>query len=75
MTAATMLAGYEVGRFYDEMFSAPGKPRLHYQKLQNYVNTLSRQSLTERKRIADTAFLTQGISFTVYGQEEGTVIP
>jgi hypothetical protein len=28
-----LFASYEHARFYDEMFTAPGKPRPHYQRL------------------------------------------
>ena len=71
MTATALIDQYEIGPFYDEMFSAPGELRSHYRRLYDYLNTLTPEALAERRRIADTAFLNQGITFTVYGQEDG----
>ena len=62
---------YETGPFYDEMFAAPRELRPHYRRLYDYLNTLTPEALAERRRIADAAFLNQGITFTVYGQEDG----
>jgi len=68
---ASLLAGYDTGSFYDEMFSASGEVRPHYRRLYDYLHTLTPETLADRRRIADAAFLNQGITFTVYGQEEG----
>ena len=62
---------YDVGRFYDEMFDADGLPRPHYRMLVNHFRTMSAEDLEERRRAADASFLYQGITFTVYGQDEG----
>ena len=70
MIATTLMDRYEVGQFYDEMFAASGQLRPHYQRLYNYLNTLTPEALADRRRIADAAFLNQGITFTVYGQED-----
>jgi len=72
MTATTaLLAGYDVGPFYDENISSPGQLRPHYQRLHDYLNTLTPDTLADRRRIAEAAFLNQGITFTVYGQDDG----
>ena len=71
MSATTLIDHCDVGQFYDEMFAAPGELRPHYQRLYDYLSTLTPEALTERRRIADAAFLNQGITFTVYGQEDG----
>jgi uncharacterized circularly permuted ATP-grasp superfamily protein len=72
MTATTaLLANYDTGSFYDEMFAAPGQLRPHYQQLHDYLSTLTPDTLADRRRIAEAAFLNQGITFTVYGQEDG----
>ncbi|MBL8045086.1 MAG: circularly permuted type 2 ATP-grasp protein [Anaerolineales bacterium] len=62
---------YPLDNFYDEMFAAPGQPRGHYQILHDQLQTMTADTLTERRRMADAAFLYQGITFTVYGQEAG----
>ena len=71
MSATTLIDQYDVGPFYDEMFAAPGQLRPHYRRLHDYLSTLTPEALAERRRIADAAFLNQGITFTVYGQEDG----
>ncbi len=62
---------YEVGPFFDEMFESDGQPRSHYRVLYEHLSTLNRQAFEERRRAADISFLYQGITFTVYGQQEG----
>ncbi|MBK9927542.1 MAG: circularly permuted type 2 ATP-grasp protein [Anaerolineales bacterium] len=53
------------------MFSSPGKPRPHYRVLRDHLQTMTAEMFAERRRVADAAFLYQGITFTVYGQEQG----
>jgi len=62
---------YDPGAFYDEMFEATGKPRLHYQALAEELGRLSFEEFEERRRAVELSFVNQGIGFTVYGQEEG----
>jgi uncharacterized circularly permuted ATP-grasp superfamily protein len=62
---------YPLDNFYDEMFAAPSQPRGHYQILHDQLQTMTADTLAERRRMADAAFLYQGITFTVYGQEAG----
>jgi uncharacterized circularly permuted ATP-grasp superfamily protein len=63
---------YELDRAYDEMFDAPAHARPHYQALVDELATVSLDDLRRRQIEADRAFLTQGITFTVYGDEQGT---
>jgi uncharacterized circularly permuted ATP-grasp superfamily protein len=67
-----LFQNYQLDGCYDEMFSSPGQPRAHYQALFNRLLTLPAESLRKRQRDADTAFLQQGITFTVYGEKSGT---
>ena len=62
---------YDPAPFYDEMFSSPGEPRLHYRVLRDHLQGMTADMFAERRRVADAAFLYQGITFTVYGQEQG----
>src|SRR5215470_15658557 len=57
---------------YDEMFSAPGIPREHYQALQRTLVGLAPEELRKTQQAADLTFLQEGITFTVYGSKEGT---
>ena len=54
------------------MFDAAGRPRPHYQALLEELASVSPEELRRRQLEADRAFLTQGITFTVYGDEQGT---
>jgi len=62
---------YDINRFYDEMFVSPEESRPHYHDLHRHLRSMSSQDFEERRRVADAAFLYQGITFTVYGQDEG----
>src|SRR6201996_6355481 len=57
---------------YDEMFAAERELRPHYVPLLELFSTLPTQEIQRRKQAADLSFLNQGITFTVYGREEGT---
>jgi len=69
---AGLTAGYDLGGFFDEMFEAPDRPRPHYRQLYESLAALMPATLEEHSRVASSFFLTQGIGFTVYGDEEGT---
>ncbi len=63
---------YALGRAYDEMFDGRGVTREHYAALYERLGAVDPQELRQRQTAADLAFLHQGITFTVYGQNEGT---
>jgi uncharacterized circularly permuted ATP-grasp superfamily protein len=63
---------YRFDAAYDEMFSAPGVPREHYQALQRTLVGLAHEELRKSQQAADLTFLQEGITFTVYGSKEGT---
>ena len=67
-----LTAGYDLGAFFDEMFDSSGQPRPHYRPLAERLEAMSAAQLEERIRVANAFFLTQGIGFTVYGDDEGT---
>ncbi|MBV9182173.1 MAG: circularly permuted type 2 ATP-grasp protein, partial [Acidobacteria bacterium] len=54
------------------MFQAPGVPRAHYQALFRTLLELPGEELKKSQQAADLSFLHQGITFTVYGNEQGT---
>jgi uncharacterized circularly permuted ATP-grasp superfamily protein len=66
------LTEYFLDHAFDEMFFGNGEIRPQYQELLEALTTIPRDELQRRKRSADVSFLTQGITFTVYGREEGT---
>jgi uncharacterized circularly permuted ATP-grasp superfamily protein len=63
---------YEVGDFYDEMFQAPGEARPHYQKLLDRFEEMGDGELERKQDLANGTFLNQGITFTVYNDNQGT---
>lgn len=67
-----MLENYFLDGTYDEMFASHEVPRSHYASLLQDILSLPPEELRRRKQSADATFLSQGITFTVYGQDEGT---
>lgn len=63
---------YERGEFFDEMFDAQGKPRPHYEKLCERLGGLSREEFEQKAQSVGLSMLMQGITFTVYSDNEGT---
>ncbi|MCX7717374.1 MAG: circularly permuted type 2 ATP-grasp protein [Candidatus Sumerlaeaceae bacterium] len=63
---------YTLGEAYDEMFDGSGKPRESYRALFESLLQLPPEEMRHRQDAANLYFLHQGITFTVYGQEEGT---
>lgn len=57
---------------YDEMLSPDGQPRPQYAALFQMLGKLEEQDIRRRQNDADLSFLHQGITFTVYGNDEGT---
>ena len=73
---AMALKNYHLDHAYDEMFSGPGngtEPDLRdqYRLLLDHFGALPEGELLRRKAAADLSFLNQGITFTVYGRDEG----
>src|SRR5262245_54842327 len=63
---------YELDSAYDEVFDHMAQPRPHYRALVDELLATSPEQLRRRQVEADKAFLTQGITFTVYGDKQGT---
>jgi uncharacterized circularly permuted ATP-grasp superfamily protein len=67
-----IFTGYEFNGAWDEMFRATGKLRSHYRHLYAHLLSLNPEELRRSKQQADLSFFNQGITFTVYGLNEGT---
>lgn len=63
---------YQMDEAYDEMFMPENKSRPHYDALYQRILDLTQEELKHRQQEADLSFLHQGITFTVYGRNEGT---
>jgi uncharacterized circularly permuted ATP-grasp superfamily protein len=70
--ADPLTARYDLGGFYDEMFSAPGVPRGHCERLAAYLANATPEQLEEQQQIVERAFLVQGITFAVYNEGAGS---
>ena len=57
-------------RFYDEMFTAPGRPRPHCNALIEALSELPADELGSLQQRVNRALLHEGITFTVYGDDE-----
>ncbi len=71
MSFSTLLRNYELREAYDEMLQASGAIRPHYQALADHLLNLPPEEMRRRKQASDLSFLHQGITFTVYGRDEG----
>jgi len=64
---------YDKGNFFDEMFShASRKTFPHYECLLKHYAHYNAESLSNKQRLIENAFLEEGITFTVYGDNQGT---
>jgi len=70
--ALPSLQDYMLDSAYDEMFKSQDQIHPHYGPLLELFGSLPPDELQRRKQSADLSFLNQGITFTVYGREEGT---
>jgi uncharacterized circularly permuted ATP-grasp superfamily protein len=64
--------GYSVEDTFDEMLDARAQPRRSYRRLHKELLRLTPEELWRSKHQADLSFFNQGITFTVYGRQEGT---
>src|SRR6201985_1137742 len=67
-----LLKDYLLDQTFDEMFSEEGQVRPHYSEVLETFLNLPEEEIARRKRSVDLSFLTQGITFNVYGDGEGT---
>lgn len=68
----TPFENYELAGAFDEMFDPQGVVRSQYAPLFDMLQESSPSELKRAKQESDLIFLNQGITFTVYGREEGT---
>ena len=68
----TLFHQYEVADFYDEMFEGPGVVRAHYRKFLERFDEMDDGELERKLALATKTFLNQGITFTVYNDNQGT---
>jgi uncharacterized circularly permuted ATP-grasp superfamily protein len=59
------------GDSFDEMLVGPGRPRQHYRRIHQRLQSLGHAELRRRQRLAERAFRDLGITFTVYEHDHG----
>ena len=67
-----LFSAYKVEHFFDEMFSAPGVARPHYSRLLESFKEMGAADFERKRKLAATSFLQQGVTFTVYNDDQGT---
>jgi uncharacterized circularly permuted ATP-grasp superfamily protein len=63
---------YQTDGFYDEMFDDRLRPRPGAEAVVDRFNELPLEELMRRQQAAEKALLQMGITFSVYGDEQGT---
>jgi uncharacterized circularly permuted ATP-grasp superfamily protein len=63
---------YDPGDFYDELFLTQGQPRPEAVPLIDRINSLSVEEIQQRQQAAQIALYKMGVTFSVYGDSEGT---
>ena len=63
---------YDTGGFYDELIDADGSPRPGAKLLVDKIESLPPGDLAMRQKAAEALLLKMGITFNVYGRDEGT---
>lgn len=70
-TRKSVVDGYDPGGFFDEMFDEQLRPRAGCDRLLSRIRELPPEEILLRQRAADRALLQLGITFNVYGEDEG----
>lgn len=65
-------SAYDLEGFYDELFDGPGEPKTGAKLLIERIEAMPEGDLIRRQKAAEAVLLQMGITFTVYGEEEGT---
>src|SRR6202789_3515610 len=68
----SLFGDYPLDQAFDEMREGSGELRPQYRALAETLAALPQEEIRRRKALAGRSFLTQGITFTVYGRDEGT---
>ena len=63
---------YDLGDFYDELIESDGRPRPGARLLVDKIESLPAGDLAIRQKAAEAMLLKMGITFNVYGRDEGT---
>jgi uncharacterized circularly permuted ATP-grasp superfamily protein len=62
---------YELGNYYDEMYSNDGNIRSHYNGLSEALNSVSADRISQLQHSADKTQMNMGMTFNVYHDNQG----
>ena len=71
----TLFENYGMSLAMDEMFRGKGVARRHYEKVFQSLSHFTAGNFNSRQQMADLLLITQGITFTVYGDNQGIEKP
>ena len=63
---------YQANGYFDEMFGLGSYPLTHYGEIVSRFSDLESLEIEAKQRQAAASFLEHGVTFTVYGDDEGT---
>ena len=72
MSFTDAMFNYPLENFYDEAFEHPSVARAHYVSVIKGFQAYGDAEFQRRRALIDLVFRNQGITFTVYGDEQGT---
>ena len=72
MRMVTYYKNYDTGGFFDEYFTEQGDPRPGASLLLKRIEDLPRGELLRRQKATEARLFQMGVTFTVYGEDEGT---
>lgn len=67
----TQFQSYETAGFFDELIDERGVPRPGTELLLERIGELPRDELSQRQQMAERSLFRMGITFSVYGDEQG----
>jgi uncharacterized circularly permuted ATP-grasp superfamily protein len=67
-----LFEGYDPGTFHDELIAPNGDPRPWARPIHDALSKMPLAEFEEIRKLADLAYLVQGITFTVYSDGRGT---
>jgi uncharacterized circularly permuted ATP-grasp superfamily protein len=72
LSSGILFKQYSNDSFFDEMFTDAREPRPHYARVFTEFAAMRAAQFEQLRQLADSAFLLQGITFTVYSDGRGT---
>jgi len=72
MAQSGPFADYDPSGYFDEVMAPDGAIRTEYRKAAHRVAVLGTAEIARRQKLKDTLFRTRDITFTVYGDADGT---